>query len=61
MKNEFFVDGKGKIVAHDVNGVMLDDKGKIKARLVDSSDRTVDEKGKITGRGDQRLRQIKKS
>ena len=59
-KNKTVVDEKGHLIARQVNGVMLDGKGHNLARYIDSSNRTVDGKGKNVGIGDQRNRQIGK-
>ena len=55
-----FIDGKGKLIGKEVNGVMMDEKGKVVARYIEGSNRTVDGKGKNVGIGDQRLRQLGK-
>lgn len=59
-KNKTIVDGKGHLIARQVNGVMLDGKGHNVARYIEGSDRTLDGKGKNVGIGDQRDRQIGK-
>jgi len=55
-----FIDNKGKVIGREVNGVLLDGKGKNVARFNESSNRTVDGKGKNVGVGDQRLKQLGK-
>ena len=54
------LDGKGKTIGREVSDIMLDGKGKISARYIKSSDRTVDGKGKNAGVGDQRIRLLGK-
>ncbi len=54
------INGKGHIIGREVNGNMLDEKGKIAARFIESSNRTVDNRGRNIGVGDQRLRQLGK-
>lgn len=54
------IDDKGHLIGREVNGVMLDGKGHNKARYIESSDRTVDGKGKNVGVGDQKIRQLGK-
>jgi hypothetical protein len=56
-----FLDGKGKLVGREVgNGILVDGKGKNLARYNESSNRTLDGKGKNIGVGDQRLKQLGK-
>ena len=55
------LNGRGQVIGRQVNGVMLDGKGKPVARLISSSNRTVDGKGKNVGVGDQRMRQLGKA
>jgi hypothetical protein len=55
-----FIDNKGKVIGREVNGVLLDGKGKPAARFIQGSNRTVDGKGKNVGVGDQRLKQLGK-
>jgi len=54
------IDGKGHVIGRDVNGVLLDGKGKPVARYIFGSDRTVDGKGKNIGVGNQKLKQLGK-
>ena len=60
MSDKIITDGKGHVIGREVNGVMLDGKGKPVARYIASSNLTVDGRGKNVGRGDQRLRQLGK-
>jgi hypothetical protein len=60
MSDKRILDDKGHLIGREVNGVMLDGKGRNVARYIESSDRTVDGKGKNIGVGDQRLRQLDK-
>ena len=60
MSDKRFVDNKGHLIGREVNGVLLDGKGRNVARYVEGSDRTVDGKGKNIGVGDQRLTQLGK-
>jgi hypothetical protein len=55
-----FIDGKGKLIGREVgNDVLVNREGKVVARYIKSSDRTVDGKGKNIGIGDQKLKQLK--
>ena len=54
------LNGKGKVIGREVNGVLLDGKGRNTARFNESSNRTLDGKGKNVGVGDQRLKQLGK-
>jgi hypothetical protein len=58
--NKVILDDKGHVIGREVNGVMLDGQGKMVARYIESSDRTVDDKGHNVGVGDQRLRELGK-
>jgi hypothetical protein len=55
------LDDKGHLIGRDVNGILLDGNGKVVARYIEGSDRTVDGKGKNVGIGDQRLRELGKN
>lgn len=55
-----FLDGKGKVIGREVAGNVLDGKGKLVARYNESSNVTVDSKGRKIGIGDQRIRQLGK-
>lgn len=55
-----FINDKGKVIGREVNGVLLDGKGKNAARFIEGSNRTVDGKGKNVGVGDQRIKQLGK-
>ena len=55
-----FLDSKGKVIGREVNGVLLDGKGKNAARFNESSNRTLDGKGKNVGVGNQTLKQLGK-
>lgn len=54
------IDGKGHLIGRDVNGIMLDGQGKVVARVIKTSNRTVDGKGKNVGVGDQKIKQLNK-
>lgn len=54
--NKLLLDDKGHVIGREVNGNMLDGNGRMVARYITSSDRTVDSEGKNAGIGDQRLR-----
>jgi hypothetical protein len=60
MNEKKFLDEKGHLIGREVNGIMLDGKGKVVARYIEGSDRTVDGKGKNVGMGDQKIRQLEK-
>jgi hypothetical protein len=57
---KIILDDKGHVIGREVNGNMLDGQGKMVARYIESSDRTVDGKGKNVGVGDQRIRELGK-
>jgi len=57
---KIILDDKGHVIGREVNGNMLDGQGKMVARYIESSDRTVDSKGHNVGVGDQRLRELGK-
>jgi hypothetical protein len=58
---KIILDDKGHVIGRELdNGNMLDDKGKLVSRYIESSDRTVDSKGKNVGVGDQRIRELGK-
>ena len=57
---KIILDDKGHVIGREVNGNMLDGQGKMVARYIESSDRTVDGKGKKVGVGDQRIRELGK-
>jgi len=61
MKKKTILDGKGHVVGYETNDLMLDRHGKIVARYNKSSDRTLDERGRVIGVGDQRLRKLDRS
>jgi hypothetical protein len=54
------LDSRGHVIGREVSGNLLDGKGKMAARYIESSDQTVDGKGKNVGVGDQRLKQLDK-
>ena len=58
--NKVILDDKGHVIGREVNGNMLDGQGKIVARYIESSDRTVDSKGRNVGVGDQKIKQLGK-
>ncbi len=58
--NKIIQDERGRVIGREVNGNLLDGQGRMKSRHIESSDLTVDEKGRKTGTGDQRLRQLDK-
>lgn len=60
MNEKKFLDEKGHLIGREVNGIMLDGKGKVVARYIEGSDRTVDGKGHNVGMGDQKIRQLEK-
>ena len=60
MSNKIIIDGHGRLICREVNGVLLDGAGKNVARFISGSNRTVDGKGKNVGVGNQRLRQLAK-
>ena len=53
---KIILDGKGKLLGREVNGVLLDGTGKVVSRYIKASNRTVNGKGENVGSGDQRLR-----
>jgi hypothetical protein len=57
---KIILDDKGHVIGREVNGNMLDGQGRMTARYIKSSDRTVDDKGHKVGVGDQRLRELGK-
>ncbi len=54
------LDNKGKVIGREVSGVMLDGKGHNTGRYNESSNRTLDNRGRNVGVGDQRMRQLGK-
>ena len=60
MNDKKFLDGRGHLIGREVNGVMLDGKGKVVARYIEGSNRTVDGKGKNVGVGDLKIEQLGK-
>ena len=58
--NRLIIDEKGHVVGREVNGNILDEQGRMTARYIKSSDRTVDSKGRNVGIGDQRIKQLGK-
>lgn len=58
--NKVILDDKGHVIGREVNGVMLDGQGKMVARYIESSDRTVDSKGHNVGVGDLREMELGK-
>ena len=58
--NKLILDDKGHVIGREVNNNMLDGQGRMVARYIESSDRTVDSKGKNVGVGDQKQRQLGK-
>lgn len=58
--NKVILDDKGHVIGREVNNNMLDGQGRMTARYIKSSDRTVDADGKNVGVGDQRLRELGK-
>jgi len=55
-KNKTILNGKGHLIGRQVGDLMLDGKGHKVASYNGSSNRTVDERGRHVGFGDQRLR-----
>jgi len=50
-------DDKGRVIGRELdNGLLLDGQGRLAARYNAASDRTQDDKGRVKGYGDQRLR-----
>lgn len=55
------INDKGHAIGRELNnGTVLDGKGKIVARYIESSNRTVNNKGRNIGIGDQRIRELGK-
>jgi hypothetical protein len=52
--NKTVIDEKGHVIGREVNGVTLDGKGHNVARVIQGSNRTVNDKGHNIGVGDQR-------
>jgi hypothetical protein len=55
---KLILDGKGKPLGREVNGIMLGGTGKVVARYVKASDRTVNGKGEVVGKEDLRMTQL---
>ena len=55
-----YIDDKGNLIGREVNGNLLDGKGKLVARFNESSNRTIDGKGHIVSRDDTRINQLTK-
>ena len=53
-----YIDNRGHLIGREVNGVLLDNKGKPISRYNSSSNVTLDGKGKNIGRGDVRTKQL---
>lgn len=61
MNDNKTVDGKGHLIGRQTaQGVQLNEKGHVVARYIPGSNRTVDQKGKNVGIGDQRQRELGK-
>lgn len=56
--SKLITDGKGKAIGREVSSVMLDGKGHKVATYNESSNRTLDSRGRNVGTGDQRLRML---
>jgi len=59
--DKVILDGKGKVIGREVSkNVTLDGHGRLVGRYIESSDRTVDNRGRNVGVGDQRERLLGK-
>jgi len=60
MPDNFIRNREGKIVGRQDGNTLRDGNGKILAIYSEGDDRTRDRQGKITGSGDQRLKELEK-
>jgi len=58
---EKYLDNRGHLIGREVNGMLLDGKGKPVARYISSSNITVDGTGKNVGRSDLKTSQLGKN